>query len=80
MLILMDDLNALYARYDGPPPRRKSDVTSPACWEMMLRAHLRAVRLKRRRGEWAALPVLDFRIGEIHKKLAAPPPHFLRTN
>jgi hypothetical protein len=44
------DLSDLYARYDGPLPRTAAHTARPVCWEMMMRGHLRAIRLRRHQG------------------------------
>lgn len=65
----MENLWDLYLRYDGPLPRDRAYTTSPVCWEMMMRAHLRTIRLKRHQNEWTELPELTNRIKQIHVHL-----------
>ena len=68
----MKDLWDLYLRYDGPVPRALTHTTSPVCWELLLRGHLRAIRLKRHNEEWDDLPELTERVRQIRVYLCAP--------
>ncbi len=65
----MEKLWDLYLRYDGPLPRHQTHMSSPVCWEMMMRAHLRAIRIKRHSGALDGLEELTERIGQIHGNL-----------
>ena len=67
----MNDLWDLYLRYDGPVPREKTAVTSPVCWEMMMRSHLRNVRIRRHENDFSKLAELTARIKEIRIHLSA---------
>ena len=61
----MKDLYDLYIRYDGPLPRDLVHTRSAVSWEMMMRAHLRAIRLCRPQNKWDALPELTARVKQI---------------
>ena len=65
----MKDLLDLYARYDGPPPRRRNKRTNPRYYEEMLRALLYTIRIRRGRGERETLAPLTLRVRGVRKIL-----------
>ena len=65
----MDDLDTLYARYDGPLPRRTVYTVSPACREQMMLAHLHNIRINRHNGMRHNLGELVSRLKEIRRFL-----------